>query len=82
MLVQDLVEEELVAEEIEQSDESKESIYAALARIDRALATYSSNLAFMDSSRRTSVTCSPPRSASRVKLPKLTMSPFNGELTD
>ena len=76
------MEEEAVAEEIEQSDEFKESMYANLVRIERSLAPPPSNLASMDSSPRTSLTCSPPRSPSRVKLLKLTIPPFSGELTD
>ena len=77
----DLVEEEVVAEEIEQSDEFKESIYAALVIIERALAPPPSTHVSMDSSPRTFVTSSPSQSASRVKLPKLTIPSFSGELT-
>ena len=47
--VLDLVEEEVVAEEIELSNEFKESIYAALVKIERALAPPPSHLASMDS---------------------------------
>lgn len=79
--VLDLVEEESVAEEIEQSDEFKESIYAALVRIERALAPPPSTPASTESGPRTSVTSSPSRAASRVKLPKLTIPSFSGELT-
>ena len=44
------VEEEVVAEEIEQSGKFKESIYAILVRIECALAPPPWNLASMDSS--------------------------------
>ena len=64
----DVVEEEKVINEIEQSDEFKEGIYTITVRIERALAT-----PHPTSSPSASVTFAhPPSSASsRAKLPKL-----------
>ena len=62
-----------VAKDIEESDAFKDSIYAALVKIEEHI------------SKRTTdptVTATPPRPvASTVKLPKLTIQPFNGEPT-
>ena len=77
----DLTDEGNLADEIEQADEFKEGIYAAMVKIDghvTAPATCTSELApsIVD------VPHSPaaPR-GSRVKLPKLTLRPFNGDVT-
>ena len=48
VLALDLVEEEVVAKEIEQSSEFKESICAALVRTEHALAPTPSNNVSMD----------------------------------
>ncbi len=72
-----MVDEEEVSGEIEQCDEFKESVYAAIVGVERAVALPSST-----------PTLPPPRVepepssvSSKVKLPRLTLQPFDGELT-
>jgi len=78
--VLDMMEEELLVEEIEQSDEFREGIHTAMVRLERALAPPPLTPS-VDSAPRTRFADSPPRTPSRVKLPKLMIPPFNGELT-
>ena len=73
-----MVEEEKVVNEIEQSDEFKKDIYAFTVRIERALATPHPT-SFPPGS--VTVAHSPSSASSRAKLPKLTLQPFDGELT-
>ena len=76
----DLIEEDKVATEIEQADSFKEGIYASMIRIDEC-------------TMARAVSATPPvpppsdphastsRDRDRVKLPKLTLRQFNGEMT-
>ena len=73
----DLVEESELATEIEQADGFKESIYTAIIKIDKCTAM---------AHARTSVDTAEPRplpvARDRVKLPKLLLRPFNGNMTN
>ena len=69
-----IVEESEVAGEIEQFDEFKEGIYAATVGVECALAP--------PTSTPTPAAMPDPSSvSSNVKLPGLTLQPFDGELT-
>ena len=77
--VVDLVKEEEVANEIEQADAYMEDIYDAMAKLDQLSLKASASVS-------TASTSGPSRSKdsaseSKVKLPKLTMQPFRGDLT-
>lgn len=74
-----LVDEEVVADEIEQSDGFKEEVYTALVRLDGG-ARGASRSATTPPPTPPSGGGTPSRDAS-VKLPKLTMQPFKGDLT-
>jgi hypothetical protein len=72
--VVDLVGEDEVADEIEQADTYMEDVYATMAKLDQL------------ASKSTSSTPAPPTRSDpprhdKVKLPKLTIQPFKGELT-
>ena len=78
----DLVEDEDVAEEIDQADELKERVYVVLVKINRVLNSPST------AAERAPVSGTLPadapsstRGGSHVKLPKLSIQPFIGELT-
>ena len=76
----DLIEEDKVTTEIEQADSFKEGIYASMIRIDecttvRAVSAMSPAPPTLDPCASTS------QDRDRVKLPKLTLHPFNGEMT-
>ena len=80
--VLELVEsEDAVTEEIEQSDVFKQDVYAVLVKIEQISLRSSTHTASDPS-------CLTPRSglssgaASKVRLPKLTIQPFNGEPTN
>ena len=73
----ELIKEDNLATEIEAADSFKEGIYASMIKIDKCSAA-------------TTVPTPPPtlhphvtasRDRDRVKLPKLTLRPFNGEMT-
>ena len=72
-----LESEDGITKDIEQSDIFKRDIVAALVRIDR-LPTRS-----LDSvpSSASPVVARAPSTASKIKLPKLTITPFNGDPT-
>ena len=75
----DAVEEDRVVEEIEQSDEFKENVYTAIVRVERVLEP----LAVRSPSLGSSAVLAdpPPTASSKVRLPKLTLQSFDGELT-
>ena len=77
-----LEDEEALAEDIEQSDEYKQKIYAIIVSIDKAIALAPSMTPAL-------VATAPPLhgdslstdAASRVRLPKLTIRPFDCDIT-
>ena len=77
----DLVDDEAVEEEIEQADTFKEGIYATIIKIDKYCAppppVSATPTSIEPRDRDTSTTDSTPR----VRLPKLNIKPFNGDLT-
>lgn len=77
-----VVSEDEVVREIEQADEFKETIYAALVRMERALTPVPPATPPTTLPAVLPVTVTdPPPAASKVKLPKLTLQPFDGQLT-
>ena len=70
----DLVEEEELTSEIEQADAFKEGIYTAVIKIDKRVGEA------RVSSPETHESVD-PRSSDRVKLPKLVLHPFSGDIT-
>ena len=77
----DLVEsEDAVMEEIEQSDAFKQDMYEVLVRIEQ-LSLRDSTSSLLEPSR-SMPRVDAPSGASKVKLPKLTIQPFNGEPTN
>ena len=72
----DLVEDEAVEEEIEQADTFKEGIYATIIRIDKYCAPPNTSATPTAIEPRDTTESTP-----RVRLPKLTIKPFNGDLT-
>ncbi len=75
-----MVDEGDVAGEIEQSDEFKEGIYAAMVGVERVLAPPTST-STPPTPRSSAVVLDPSSVSSKVKLPRLTLQPFDGELT-
>ena len=76
----DLIEDETLANEIEQADAYKETIFTSLVMIDElteARSTVPHRLSDTPPESRSGG----HESASRVKLPKLQLRPFGGELT-
>jgi len=72
----DLVTEDDLTSEIEQADAYKEGIYAAIIRIDKcAMAVRAHTVTEASEMRRT------PTPHEKVKLPKLILRPFNGDMT-
>ena len=69
-----LVDEGSVADEIEQADIFKEGIYSTMVKIEKYCASPTDLPA-------TSRSAADPTSLPCVKLPKLTIKPFNGNLT-
>jgi len=70
---------------VEQLDEYKQKIYTATVAIDGAVSTASSA---SSATGPVSITCTsshddllPTHEVSRVKLPKLTIRPFDGDIT-
>ena len=76
-----LVEDEAVEEEIEQADASKEKVYAATVNVDK----HCTLVAVSRSPEATRASTTPARepvdSTARVRLPKLSIRPFNGDMT-
>lgn len=79
----DLLPEEELAGEIEQADGYNDGIYALLVRVDRVLNSATSAPISATPIRTPSADPTPTVAAggSRVKLPKLTIQPFGGDLT-
>ena len=78
----DLVEEESIAEEIEQSDEFKERIYSVLVRIDHLSKPKAKTPPPSTPTASRDGTTGGVAPHSKVKLPKLTIQPFGGDLTN
>ena len=76
----DLIEDDTLADEIEQADAYKETIFASLVRIDELMEIRSTTPREIPDTSPDSRSVA-PESASRVKLPKLQLRPFGGELT-
>ena len=77
----DMVEEEAVADEIDNSDGFKEGVYTVMVRIERTLTPAPAASGPTLISRFPVTHPSSPRSGGHMKLPKLSIRPFNGELT-
>ena len=75
----DLTEESHLADEIEQADGFKERIYSAMVRIDSQM-TVPVTSESAPSAVDTPHSPAAPR-GNRIKLPKLTLRPFNGDVT-
>ena len=77
----ELVEDEAVEEEIEQADANKEKVYAATVNIDK----HCTPVAVSRIPETTRVSPTPAResvdSTNRVRLTKLSICPFNGDMT-
>ena len=76
----DLIEYDTLADEVEQADAYKETIFVSLVRIDELMETRSTTPHELPDTSPDSRSVA-PESASRVKLPKLQLRPFGGELT-
>ena len=77
--VTDLIEEEdALAEEIEQADGYKETIFASLIKIDRLMESVPVSPTLTGGLPAASETVTP---STRVRLPKLQLKPYGGELT-
>lgn len=79
----ELVPEEELSKEIEQADEYKENIFRALTRIDKAQAIVSGTTATSGTAAATTtsgLTSTFTPRTERVKLPKLTLPRFNGDV--
>ena len=74
----DLVEEEELTSEIEQADAFKEGIYTAVIKIDKRVGEASVTSPERSLETHESVDS---RSSDRVKLPKLVLRPFSGDIT-
>ena len=75
----DLIEEEdALAEEIEQADGYKETIFASLIKIDRLMESVPVSPTLTGGLPAASETVTP---STRVRLPKLQLKPYGGELT-
>ena len=75
-----LVDEGAVADEIEQADTFKEGIYSTMVKIEKYCAPPTDSPAPPRSSSP-AVDHTPSSPSPRVRLPKLTIKPFNGDLT-
>ena len=75
----ELTEEDALATEIEQVDDYKSEIYAALVRIDKALKLTTSPAPPTSAPTREITPARAP--APSVRLPKLSIKPFNGDIT-
>ena len=74
-----LVDADHVADEIEQSDQFKEDVYAVLVQIDRI--SKAADCHDTTAPHSTLPSGMGPVSSSKVKLPKFTIQPFRGDLT-
>ena len=72
-----LVDEGSVVDEIEQADIFKQGIYSTMVKIEKYCAPPTDSLATPHTSRP----AANPTSLPRVRLPKLTIRPFNSDLT-
>ena len=78
----DLIEDESLADEIEQADGYKETIFASLIRIDKLMETSSTTSHLSTDAVTTEVQIDGRGSlSSRINLPRLQLKPFGGELT-
>ena len=78
----DLIEDESLADEIEQADSYKETIFTSLIRIDKLIEILSTTSCSPTDAGATEVqTKSRGTLSSRVNLPRLQLRPFEGELT-
>ncbi len=78
--VAELVDDDALAEEIEHADGYRETVFGALIKIDQALDT-AEGATGGTPTRKHSVTTPTESRANRVKLPKLQLRSFSGELT-
>ena len=76
----ELTDEEHLIEEIEQADGFKEGIFAAMVRIEKQCAAPPTAPETPVTEPETARTAPTPR-GNRVKLPKLTLRAFNGDIT-
>ena len=76
----EMVSAEEVAGEIEQSDEFKDGIYDVLVKLDRLLVPATTTA--VTTSPAPAVASHSSSASSQVKLPKLMIQPFSGELTE
>jgi len=72
----ELMEDEDLAEEVQQADGFKEGIYGAMIKIDKCVKMLCVHTPVTTSELRT-----PPAAHNKVKLPKLVLRPFNGDIT-
>ena len=77
----ELTEDDKVDEEIEQADLFKEGIYTAIVRIERLLAATPIAPPTIPHVTPRESERPPDASGHRVKLPKLMLKPFNGDIT-
>ena len=75
----ELTEEDSLTTEIEQADDYKSEIYAALVRIDKALKLTTPPVPPTPVSTHEITSARAPEPS--VRLPKLSMKPFNGDIT-
>ena len=75
----ELIDEDALATEIEQADDYKSEIYAALVRIDKALKLATPPAPPTPSTTHEVSTARAPEPS--VRLPKLSLKPFNGDIT-
>lgn len=77
----ELTPEDGLVEEIEQADSYKEGVYIAMINIEKHLSTPTATPSPAAETRTTTPPTHPPSKAGRVKLPKLTLRPFSGDVT-
>ena len=76
-----LIKDKTLADEIKQADAYKETIFASLVKIEELMETSSTVPRELPGTSPTDSRSEGHGSASRVKLPKLQLRPFGGELT-
>lgn len=77
----ELIDDDTVADEIEQADGYKESVFNALIRIDQITKTPPTSSPSTEASTRERRTPHPESRSSSVRLPKLQLRSFGGNLT-
>ena len=77
----DLIDDETLAEEIEQADGYKETVFNALIKIDRIAQTPLTSYPLHEALFTEMRTLPSDSRSSRVRLPKLQLRPFGGDLT-